>query len=138
MGDYENSSCRAVKEILDGKTLETYGDGKQTRDFIYVDDLVNAIIKSSKAEKVGGEVFQIATNKETSINDIIKMLTQIFSEITFQDISVNEGQARLGDMKRNFSDISKAREILKWEPRKDLNEGLKETVEYFLREIRNE
>lgn len=139
MSVHKNSVvAKFTKEILDGKTLETYGDGKQTRDFIYVDDLVNAIIKSSKAEKVGGEVFQIATNKETSINDIIKMLTQIFSEITFQDISVNEGQARLGDMKRNFSDISKAREILKWEPRKDLNEGLKETVEYFLREIRNE
>ena len=66
-------------------------DLKPKRDFIYVDDLVNAIIQSSRADKVGGEVFQIATNKETSINDIIKMLTLIFSEITSQDINVKKG-----------------------------------------------
>ena len=66
------------------------------------------------------------------------MLALIFSEITSQDINVNEGQARVGDMKRNFSDISKAKEILKWEPRKNLDDGLRETVEYFLRETRNE
>ncbi len=139
MSFHKNSVvAKFTKEILEDKTLETYGDGKQTRDFIYVDDLVNAIIQSSKADKVGGEVFQIATNKETSINDIIKMLTLIFSEITSQDINVKKGEVRLGDMKRNFSDISKAKEVLKWEPRKHLNDGLKETVEYFLREIRNE
>ena len=139
MSIHKNSVvAKFTKEILEGKTLETYGDGKQTRDFIYVDDLVNAIMQSSKVDRVGGDVFQIATNKETSINDIIKMLALIFSEITSQDINVNEGQARVGDMKRNFSDISKAKEILKWEPRKNLDDGLRETVEYFLRETRNE
>ena len=139
LSQHKNSVvAKFIKEILRGKTLETYGDGHQTRDFIHVDDLVNAILQSSKANGAGGEVFQIATNKETSINDIIEILKSIFSERQSIGIDVKRGKERIGDMKRNYSDISKAANLLSWKPTKDLIEGLKETVEYFLIETSNE
>lgn len=134
LSGHKNSAvAKFTKEILAGKILETYGDGNQTRDFIFVDDLVNAIILSSKADAVGGEIFQIATNRETTINDIIEILKTIFSKKESIEIFVNQGETRIGDMKRNYSDISKASEMLNWKPNKDLIAGLEETVEYFIK-----
>ncbi len=129
--------AKFIREILEEKSLETYGDGNQTRDFIFVEDLVNAIMLASQKTKIGGEVFQIATNKETTINDIIEMLQSIFTEKQAIDITVNRGKTRLGDMKRNYSDISKANNILNWKPRVDLIEGLNKTVNFFIKPQKN-
>lgn len=123
--------ARFIKQALAGETLVIYGDGKQTRDFIYVDDLVDAIWRARNLER-GGELFQIATGGETTVNEIARLLDE---ELSRRGIRANiEYQApRAGEVLRNYSDISKAREVLGWSPNHSLEEGIRETVDWFLR-----
>ncbi len=122
--------AKFIKQAMNGETLEIYGDGSQTRDFIYIDDLVQAILLAVKAD-VGGEVFQIATYKETTVNEIADAVKALIEKETDKKVNIIHGNHRLGDVKRNFSDISKAKRMLGFDPKYDLCAGLKNTFEYF-------
>ena len=119
--------AKFIRQALNNEICEIYGDGSQTRDFIYIDDLVEAIIKASEFEG-GGEVFQIAAGEELTLNELIEELQIIFKQITGKQIEVVHGEKRLGDVLRNFSDTSKANSVLGWKVRMELAEGLRKTI----------
>ena len=77
-------------------------------------------------------MFQIATYKETTVNEIAKVVKDLVERETDKKVNIIYGNFRLGDVKRNFSDITKARKILGFEPRYDLMAGLRKTFESFL------
>lgn len=133
-GSQNKSSVVAkfIKQILAGQEIEIYGAGNQTRDYIFIDDLIDALILSAYSEKSGGEIFQIATNKETSLIELTQALSLAFEKFGVLDIASTHSSARSGDAMRNFSDISKAKEVLLWTPKTDLVNGLVKTIEYFL------
>jgi len=122
--------ARFFKQALNGRTLEVYGDGKQTRDFIFIDDLMQAIMLSAEKE-TGGEIFQIATYKETAVNEIAESVRSIVEEETGRKVKVVHGDWRPGDVRRNYSDISKAKRMLGYEPAYNLGSGLQITFQYF-------
>ncbi|MCP3675881.1 MAG: NAD-dependent epimerase/dehydratase family protein, partial [Gammaproteobacteria bacterium] len=128
--------AKFVKLALAGETLEIYGDGQQTRDFIYIDDLVRAALLSANND-VGGEVFQIASSRETTVGEITDQMVDILEDRGFKDIKVKNGETRLGDVKRNFSDTSKAKRVLGWEPQVERDEGLPITIDWFLDRLQN-
>jgi len=114
-----------MKLVEAGQPFTIYGDGNQTRDFIHVDDVCNAIllVLKLKASDVNwGEVYQIATGTETSINELV----EITRETTGVDFEVTHNPARNGEVTRLYSDISKARATLGFEPGVELVEGLKQ------------
>jgi len=124
--------AKFIKHIFAGETLPIYGDGTQTRDFIFVEDLVNAILLVLKKPGVGAEVFQIATHREHTVGEVAEVLNKFAekhlgrkSEIVYED-------ERKGEVRRNFSDISKARRVLGFEPHFDLRTGLELTFKWFL------
>jgi UDP-glucose 4-epimerase len=124
--------AKFIRRAMEGKTLEIYGDGQQTRDFIHTDDLVRAITLAATQPDVGGEVFQIATNSETTVNELTERLVNILrEEMGLKEIDVTHTKPRTGDIRRNYSDTSKARKMLEWSPRIDLVTGLKRTVQSF-------
>ena len=133
-GSLHKSSIVAkfIKQALNKETLEIYGDGAQTRDFIYIDDLISALRLAVTTENIGGEAFQIASNKETTVGEITEKMVEILNQNGINDIDVINGETRLGDVKRNYSDTSKAKNRLGWQPTMSQDEGLKKTVEYFL------
>jgi UDP-glucose 4-epimerase len=110
------------KDILSKGEITIHGNGQQTRDFIYVEDLCRAIDLALKSE-VSGEVFQIATGEETSILDLAAMVQEVMG----QDIDMQHGPPRQGDIRKNYSAIAKVRGVLGWEPRVDAASGLRET-----------
>jgi len=124
--------AKFIRQAISGEPLEIYGDGSQTRDFIYVDDLIESVIKSATTPDIGGEVFQIASNHETTVGEITDELVEILKKEGCQDITVIHSEKRLGDVKRNFSDTSKAKAILGWSPKMNRSEGLRKTVQWFL------
>lgn len=132
-GSVHKSSVVAkfIRKALAGDALEIYGDGAQTRDFIYVDDLIDALMLATTASNIGGEAFQIATNRETTVGEMAEKLVAALKAVGISSINLINTETRLGDVKRNFSDTSKAREILGWQPRVELDEGLYATVAYF-------
>lgn len=122
--------AKFFKKALAGEPLEIFGDGTQTRDFIYIDDLVKAIMLAVGSD-TGGEIFQIATYKESTVNEVAQMINDIVQKATGQTVAIIYGASRKGDVKRNFSDISKAKKILGYEPFYDLATGLRSTFSYF-------
>ena len=125
--------AKFIKQAMDGKPLEIYGDGNQIRDFIYINYLIRAIRIASVATDAGGEVFQIATNKETAVSELTEQLLAILVDSGCHDIEVCYSEPRSGDVRRNFSDTSKAKKILGWQARVPLAEGLRQTVNWFIK-----
>jgi len=119
--------ARFFKLLLEGRPLTVYGDGTQTRDFLYVEDLVDAVLLALEAAP-GGEVFQIASGQETSINQLIALLGEVVPD---HPINVEYAPARRGEVSRNFASIDKARRVLNFHPRVPLREGLGKTWEWF-------
>ncbi len=126
--------AKFFKRALNGEPLEIYGDGDQTRDFIYVNDLIEAIMLSARTD-IGGEIFQIATHSETTVNKIAAIIKEIVEKDINRPIEVVYGQPRLGDMKRNYSDITKAKNLLGFKPKFELRQGLIETHKYFKKQM---
>jgi UDP-glucose 4-epimerase len=133
-GSFRKNSVVAkfIRQALNGETIKIFGDGTQTRDFIYIDDLVDALISSSYINDIGGETFQIASGKETTIGEMTHNLINILKQKGIQSIQVINSDVRAGDVKRNYSDTSKAKERLNWQPKVNQEVGLLRTVEYFL------
>jgi UDP-glucose 4-epimerase len=117
------------KQIIKGEPLVVYGDGEQTRDYVYVDDLCSAVRNAMVIEK-GGQTFQLGTGVETSIHRLIDLIKQcVGNDYTIQ---VEYESARKGEIIRNFTDVSFARKSLGYEPEVALEEGLKKTWEWFI------
>jgi UDP-glucose 4-epimerase len=123
--------AKFIRRAMRGDVIEIYGDGKQTRDFIFIDDLIRAIRLSAEMAEIGGEVFQIAAHKETTVSDLVDKLLKITSDHGLKTVEVRNTSPRKGDVLRNYSDTTKAKTILGWEPRISLDEGLRRTFEWF-------
>jgi UDP-glucose 4-epimerase len=119
-----------IRAALRRKTWIINGDGSQTRDFIYIDDLILALISASGAD-VGGEVFQISTGQETSILSLAEKLARLLKEELNIDVSWSFGEPLQGEVARNYADNSKARRLLDWHPTMTLEDGLRRTVRWF-------
>ena len=111
--------------ILNGESPPVHGDGKQTRDFTYIDNVVEANLLALQAKDTSGEVFNIACGKESSILDIVKTLNHI-SNTKIKPIFQ---PPRIGDVRRTLADISKAKKLLGFRPLVGFEQGLRKTVE---------
>jgi UDP-glucose 4-epimerase len=124
--------AKFIRQAVKGETLQIYGDGKQTRDFIYIDDLIEAIMAAYAKDGIGGEVFQVATNAETTVKEMANQLAETMATKGFNSIRISHVEARLGDVLRNYSDTSKAAKMLGWKVRTGLAQGLEKTIDWFL------
>lgn len=127
-----NAVPRSVRRALEGKPLEIYGDGSQTRDFVYIDDLIRAVRLAATTEGIGGETFQIATSAETSVNELVDKLLAALAAAGMKNVEVRQTAPRRGDAQRNYSDTSKAERMLGWRAEVGLDEGLRRTLNWFL------
>jgi UDP-glucose 4-epimerase len=129
----QSAVAKFIRKVLAGEVIEIYGDGRQTRDFIFVDDLTDAIVRAATAAGIGGEAFQIATNRETTVLGLVNELKDVLTQAGYADVRVTHGEPRLGDVRRNYADTSKAKQLLGWEPKTGLRDGLSRTLEWYLR-----
>lgn len=118
------------RQAIKGEPIIIYGDGNQTRDFIHTDDLCQAIIKGAEAD-IGGEVFQIATGRETTVLELSEKTRKLMKQYFDKEVEVIHKPSRKGEIYRSVSDISKARKMLKFDPQVDLDAGLEQTCEWF-------
>lgn len=121
-----------VRNALGGRTLEIYGDGVQTRDFVYIDDLIDAIVLAAEVPGVGGTVFQIATGSETTVNELAEVLVQVLARHGVRDAKLAHAAPLPGEIRRNYADTSRARQRLGWVPRVTLEDGLDRTVAWYV------
>ena len=112
-------------QILSGNKPVIYGNGRQNRDYVFVDDVVEANVLSLQKNIKG--VFNIGTGKETSVNQLFQKINRIFNS----KIQKKHNPAKKGEQKRSCLDCQKAKKDLGWENKVELDEGLKRTVEWF-------
>ncbi len=127
--------AKFIRQALNKETCVIYGDGTQTRDFIFIEDLINAIIVSMD-KNLGGEIFQIATGTEHTVEEVTKMIAKVLAQ-RGEVLKIKHDSPRRGDVKRNYSDIRKALAMLGWEAQMSLKVGIEKTVEYFLEQQEN-
>lgn len=120
-----------IRRALAGQPLEIYGDGHQTRDFIYIEDLVHAILLSSSARGIGGHLFQIASARETTIAELAATLVAVLGETGVTGVRIGHASPRVGDVLRTYADTSKAERLLGWQAAVPLEEGLRRAVRWF-------
>jgi UDP-glucose 4-epimerase len=107
--------------------LEVLGTGKQSRDFVYISDMVDALLKAAISPAAPGEVFNVGTGTTTSVAELAKMIVNIL-ELVDVEIYFTGGQAWAGDMDITLADNSKAINMLLWKPQVTLEEGLKKLI----------
>jgi UDP-glucose 4-epimerase len=115
-----------ARALLSGAPTKVYGDGSNTRDYVFVDDVVDAFVRASGAAG-GGQRFNIGTGVETSDR---KLHTVVAAAAGAPD-DPQFAPSRLGDVARSCLDVRKAKMVLGWYPTVDLNDGVRRTVEYF-------
>lgn len=118
-----------IVAALANKPLTVYGDGSQTRSFCYVSDLVDGMYKAMFMDNTKGQVVNVGNPLEKTIKEfamLIKELTKTTSEITYEELPED-------DPKKRKPDITKAKQLLGWEPKISLEEGITKTIEYFKR-----
>jgi UDP-glucose 4-epimerase len=116
-----------IKALHEGTRPVIYGDGGQTRDFTYVTNVVDGVIRAAETPGVGGEVFNVATNGRISLNELLATLKKIFGS----NVEPIYKDARMGDVRDSQADISKAQRLLGYQPIVGLEEGLRQTVDWF-------
>lgn len=114
-----------TKAVIEGRPVTVYGDGNQTRDFVYVGDVAHAHILAADSEKSTGKVFNIGTGLEMSINDLVKKI----EEVTGKKAEVQHRPWPEGDIRREYGDISMAQKILGYSPETELTEGIRQLIE---------
>jgi UDP-glucose 4-epimerase len=113
--------------LIEGRQPVIYGDGEQTRDFTYVANVVDGVLRACQAKNVSGEVINVATHGRVSLNQLFKVLRSLVGA----NVEPIYEQPRAGDVRDSQADISKAARLLGYEPIVAFEEGLKNTVEWF-------
>lgn len=122
-----------INNVLSDRPVEIFGDGLQTRDFLYVADTARAAVQIYKNERTRGEVINVASGRETTINDLVKHILDIMKAGKHEVVHVTP---RPGDVRRHCGDIALARDLIDFAPTVDIYKGLEETVQWYVQKKR--
>jgi len=118
-----------IDALLEGRSPIIFGDGEQSRDFTYIDNVVQANLLAMNREHLNGETINIACGRRTSVNQLLNILKNIMGSKVFPIYQ----EPRKGDVRDSLADIQKGKQILNYEPQVEIEAGLKKTVEYSQR-----
>jgi UDP-glucose 4-epimerase len=119
-----------IRKAIDGEVVPVFGDGRIVRDFLYVDDLVDCFLQVATHEQAYGEVFNVGSGIPISFIELAKKIVKAAGsgEVTFTEFTQERKEVEPGDY---YTDISKIKRLLGWEPKTDLEEGLRRTIEFY-------
>jgi UDP-N-acetylglucosamine/UDP-N-acetyl-alpha-D-glucosaminouronate 4-epimerase len=112
--------------VLNGRAPIVHGDGEQTRDFTYIANVVDGVLRACEAPNVAGEVINVATGGRISLNDLLRVLSSL-AKTSVQPI---HREPRAGDVRDSQADISKAQTLLGYKPIVSFEDGLQRTLEW--------
>ena len=124
---YSAAIPKFITAILNGSQPTIYGDGEQSRDFTYVENVVQANLLACEAEKVGGEVLNIACGERITVNKLVGKINEILGK----NVQAKYVDEREGEVKHSLASVERAKQCLGYEPRVSFEEGLKKTIEWY-------
>jgi nucleoside-diphosphate-sugar epimerase len=126
---YSGVISRFISALLGNETPVIFGDGEQSRDFTYVDDVVEANLKAAESTAGIGKVINIANGMRVTLNELLEILKETTGRT---EVVAEYKEVRAGDVKHSLADISRARELLGFEPQVDLKTGLQRTIDWWI------
>ncbi|HYP52899.1 MAG TPA: GDP-mannose 4,6-dehydratase, partial [Pyrinomonadaceae bacterium] len=105
-----------------------YGDGEQSRDFTYISNVVEANLRAAETTSGVGHVINVANGQRTTLNELLSLLKKILGR---EEVEAEYRETRVGDVRHSLADITRARELLGYEPRVALEEGLRKTYDWW-------
>jgi nucleoside-diphosphate-sugar epimerase len=126
---YSGVMAKFISQMLSGQSPTTFGDGEQSRDFTYIDNVVEANLLACRApgDRVAGKIINVATGRRITLNQTFQLLR----ELTSFSAEAQHGPERGGDIKHSLADISRAEALLGYRPLVNFEEGLKRTVDWY-------
>jgi len=118
---------RFINALLQGYPPTIYGDGEQSRDFVYIENVVSANLLAMSASRLNGQVINIGCGKRTSLN----LLLEILQKIAGSTVKPVYEEPRPGDVRHSYADIAKGKQVLNYLPEVELETGLRKTVDHF-------
>jgi len=116
-----------TKSILSGKPIDRYGDGSTARDYTYVEDIIQGVLAAAAyTEKSSFEIFNLGGSATTTLNELIALVEQAAGAKAV----INQLPDQPGDVPRTYADVSKARQLLGYEPQTPIKEGIRKYVEW--------
>jgi nucleoside-diphosphate-sugar epimerase len=125
---YSGVVSRFISFLCTDETPVIFGDGEQSRDFTYIDNVVSANLKAATTAKGVGTVINVAMGERITLNQLLEELKDLLGK---HDITADYQPSRVGDVRHSLADTSKAREFLDYEPTVGLREGLKRTIDWW-------
>jgi nucleoside-diphosphate-sugar epimerase len=125
---YSGVVSRFVSDLLGGKRPQIYGDGEQSRDFTYIDNVVAANLSAASSPGASGKVINVANGQRVTLNELLAVLKDLTGK---PDVTAEYLEPRVGDVKHSLADNSMARELLNYEAKIDLREGLSRTIDWW-------
>ena len=125
---YSGVVSRFISALLGDEQPVIFGDGEQSRDFTYVDNVVAANLSAANARGASGKVINVANGERITLNELLAELKDLTGK---QDVSAEYRESRVGDVRHSLADNSMARELLGYEVKVDLREGLKRTIDWW-------
>jgi UDP-glucose 4-epimerase len=119
---------RYIKQISEGEAITIFGDGNSMRDYIYVDDLCRGILLALTKDTGLFNIFHLATGSGTRISELADMIYSFFPDIPRE---INHERARTGEVDKNFANFTKAKDMLGFEPRVSLHDGMEKTINWY-------
>jgi UDP-glucose 4-epimerase len=126
---YSGAITIFTNELCANQPPTIFGDGKQTRDFVFVEDVVSAIMLALTEENAVGEIFNIASGNATTINKVVQILQKIMDKKNLKPV---HDKSREGDIRHSYASIEKARATIGYEPKFSLEKGLKKIVQHIV------
>lgn len=117
-----------VNRVLAGTPITIFGDGEQTRDFIFVEDTARATLMLAEKDGVAGQVFNVGSGRETSVNELVRMMVGIFGR---PDFPIEYAAERPGDVRRHVAGVARAAQALGFTPAVSLREGMEKTITWY-------
>jgi nucleoside-diphosphate-sugar epimerase len=125
---YSGVVSRFISALLSNERPVIYGDGEQSRDFTYIDNVVFANLSAAQAKDAVGKVINVANGERITLNQLLAELKDLTGK---QDVAAEYLEPRIGDVRHSLADITMARELLAYESKVDLREGLKRTIDWW-------
>jgi UDP-glucose 4-epimerase len=125
---YSGVISRFISALMRGERPVIYGDGEQTRDFTYVSNVVDANLRAAETPRGVGEVINVANGVRVTLNELLDTLKGITGKT---EVEAEYRDPRVGDVRHSLADITRARELLGYEPRVGLEDGLRKTIEWW-------
>ncbi len=125
---YSGVISRFISALASGERPVIYGDGEQSRDFTYVSNVVEGNLRAAESARAVGHVINLATGRRTTLNELLSALKQVTGRA---GVEAEYREPRVGDVRHSLADITRARDLLGFEPRVGLEEGLRHTLDWW-------